>query len=505
MATVTPSKIPGNYVGSIDLDWSFSSDVKRVAWTLNDLPPVLSEYIAYDQLTPPNPFIGVTQDGRGRIVYDGGFPKMQNGSWNGATTFAGLSGAHKYVHNALKWVADPKKVAAGNNKFLFLGNAPYGASYCLIDSDSFSFLTTLNGICAIAGITPTYKIRTSYPAGNLNPTLDELEQYAGVFIMSSTYTTSTTELTDNAVRDLITYRRQGGGLVIMTDHGSVIPNIQQAYPVANQAWFAMANKLAVNFGAYFSGDYNRTPVNVGFLRSTYGDHPLYNGLLDSEDIWAGGSESKLIVNSATLIDPEDMPTVTLTKLGLNQINFLLELEDGSVETFVFLYTTGGSPIVQFTNTANVIVSAVDTGYADTVALRSHIVGVDGLGTIIGDLYLNDEVVGSLKYTQGVGSVDVWFGGNGTPFKINNGDKVIGKLREPFEYTTTVDITRFQPNLEGPLGYGELVSLINTPTIPANQRVAKLFTAIYDYLPPSSKVKNVNLGKIMSVIKQYMAH
>lgn len=50
----------------------------EVAYTLNGLPPALSEYIAYDTLTPANPFIAVTQDGAGNVVYDGGFPKLYN-------------------------------------------------------------------------------------------------------------------------------------------------------------------------------------------------------------------------------------------------------------------------------------------------------------------------------------------------------------------------------------------------------------------------------------------
>lgn len=86
--------------------------LERVSYNVNGLYPALSEYIAYDTLTPPNPFIAVTQDGLGRVVYDGGFPKFYNQELPGTyTNFAQLPPQFKYLHNAINWVLNLIKTA----------------------------------------------------------------------------------------------------------------------------------------------------------------------------------------------------------------------------------------------------------------------------------------------------------------------------------------------------------------------------------------------------------
>ena len=87
MATspITPSVPPGNYYSNQTIAFSFDPAVNGVTMTTGMYPPSLSKYIAYDTLTPPGPFIAVTEDGRGRVLYDGGFPKIYNNritGWN---------------------------------------------------------------------------------------------------------------------------------------------------------------------------------------------------------------------------------------------------------------------------------------------------------------------------------------------------------------------------------------------------------------------------------------
>lgn len=68
---------------------------------------------------------------------------------------------------------------------------------------------------------------------------------------------------------------------MITDHGPVVDTIEAAAGSNMGGFFGTANALAVNFGTWFSGDYARVPVNIGFIRNTYGDHPLYAGMADS--------------------------------------------------------------------------------------------------------------------------------------------------------------------------------------------------------------------------------
>ncbi|WP_311965541.1 hypothetical protein, partial [Acinetobacter baumannii] len=78
--------------------------------------------------------------------------------------------------------------------------------------------------------------------------------------------------------DLVTFRQQGGGLIFITDHGTnVLTNVNQVATAEGAGFYGTANRVIANFGAFFSGNYDRVPVNVGFLRTNYGDHPLYSG------------------------------------------------------------------------------------------------------------------------------------------------------------------------------------------------------------------------------------
>lgn len=335
ISTITPQA--GYYKGtskaiSIAFDQSVTD---RYAYSIDpNVPLSVSTYIAYDTLSPPNPFLAVTQDGRGRVVYDGGFPKFYNGTWNSATTFAGLIASHKFLHNAISWVASTSKVAAGNKKVLIVGDCFNDSiHYSVKSTGTDGFYTTLTGICAVAGFTPTFKNCSDW-SGAVNPRLAELEQYALVIFFgchSAGPSGGVPSINPASATDFATYRENGGGIILVTDHGINIGSIAEAIANANadSSFFNRVNQVAVKFGAYFTGDYNRTPVNVGFLRSTYGDHPLYNGMTNAESIVAGGSESKVVVTSSTTYAATSPINVTVTPAKPDVNIFFIE-KDGSV-------------------------------------------------------------------------------------------------------------------------------------------------------------------------------
>ena len=185
MAIINPSLPPGSYFDGKTIGFTFDPSVVGVSFTKDASPPSISKYIAYDQLTPPNPFLAVTEDGRGRVVYDGGFPKFYNGQNPTTTTFSGLTPAAKYLYNALNWVANPTKVAAGNKKVLFLGDTIADTLYSIKSITADGFKTTIETVCQIAGFTPSFLNIEDFNGtdnGLLNPGLGTLEQYACVVL-----------------------------------------------------------------------------------------------------------------------------------------------------------------------------------------------------------------------------------------------------------------------------------------------------------------------------------
>lgn len=446
MTSVIPSIPPGRYPQVNEVTWEFAPDVRQVAYTINGLPPVLSEYIAYDQLDPPNPFIAVTQDGRGNVLYDGGFPKLYNGQnieAHEATTFAELTPAMKYFHNALNWCANPEAIAQYGKRVLVLGDADTGEPYCILDEGTNNFKLTMEAICRVAGFTPTYLTRSHW-GRQIDCTLSELTQYACI-VLFSTRSTEADLITDNAVQDLVTYRSLGGGIVVITDHGPNISTIENAWPATGQAFFRTANKLIRNFGAWFSGNYNRTPVNVGFIRQTYGDHPLYANITNDEAIYAGGSESRVFVNQIDTIDPTDMPTVQLAE-GETRIQILVQLEDGQVEVYNLMYeVTDDIEILTFTDMDDQPVTEVDIGWDNGVALKLVVNG-EGQATLIGGLYRNTTKIGEFRYDQNTGSRVIWYLGEGVPNYVNDGDRIRAVIEHPYTYEKSVLVHRTQLTL-----------------------------------------------------------
>lgn len=323
-------KAEGTYTKPQTVGWQTSSEVKFVSYTVNGLMPTLSEYVAYDTLSPPNPFIAVTQDTRGNVVYDGGFPKFYNVQAPvEGSSFANLTGAFKYLYNALNFVSDKSKVNAGNKNVLILGDAVSGENYSIKGTETTSFYTSFTRLFAIAGYTPVFKDRSDY-GNTLNPSAAELNGYCAILIMSSVYTSLTGFFTADAVANIVAFREAGGGVIAVTDHGENLTDANQAATGSYNGFFRTANQVVAEFGAYFTGNFDRTPVNVGYLRTTYGDHPLYSGMASSEEIAAGASESRVVVQIYPRYAPGQIPTIQMDD-GCYLVQILTVLNDGTIE------------------------------------------------------------------------------------------------------------------------------------------------------------------------------
>jgi len=449
MTAITASPAPGAFLSAPEVTLSFDATVASVAYSTDGTPPSISKYIAYDTLTPANPFIAVTEDGRGRVVYDGGFPKFYNGVAPASTdTFATLTGSFKYLYNALYWVANAEKVAVGNRKVLILGDAIASEAYPVKSTAASGFYTSFSRLCAIAGFTPTFKDRSDYGGSRLNPTLTELEAYACVIVMSSDYV-RTDCITPQAINDFVTYRENGNGLIVITDHGGDFTSVTTAGAGGYQAFFTLANQIVAKFGAYFTGNFDRTSVNVGYLRTHYGDHPLYKNLTDAESIVAGGSESKVVVSTTTTYAPAAVPKITLTGTGNKVVQVLAIINDGSMVTGRFLYIVQGAEFL-FSTVKHPTTGVNETNqgklYSDYGGRASVTMSLDGstLGTVWGELLLNGKRVGELYYTSAGGSQVYWYAGAPESTPVRNGDVLVQAISVPFGYQKTLTVERKTP-------------------------------------------------------------
>lgn len=640
-------KEPNRYTDPQTVNWVVSDQVDFFALSQTEKPAAISEYIAYDTLSPPGPFIAVTQDGTGNVVYDGGFPKFYNsvappaginasitmefkgtndgsvvngnayyynafsdlpvtiaagdrlvydilqdsanarvgidavtansagnGQWNysmrdwaqagsvlkdqnglsvhpstdlgsrainkwyhrefdlsaaAGSTFirwsmayegevpgtyatryrdvyildstgkikailfkdtmrlpgnsstevgssgytnlskalydprAQLTASFKYLYNAINWTANSHKVAAGNRKILIMGDGSTstGATYTVKGTDASGFLTSFTNLCAAAGFTPTFKEPTDYAGGMLDPRSAELDQYACVLFMGSYNGVSAAALiTDGAVDDLVAYRAAGNGIIMITDDGPNIASAAAAYPPPSTArqFFAGVNKLAVRFGAWFSGNFDRTPVNVGYLRTNYGDHPLYAGMTNAENIFAGGSESVVILTPFTKYTKANPPPPLNFTNGRYVIQVTAKLKNGDAETYRVAFIIGNGSLIKWTSDGVNEVSSVNTAWAWT-AWMNLVLDTAGLGTLSGSIYLNNVKIGELSSTDAGGPRIVWYAGGMVNHKVVNGDVFRAALESPITASASLTVNRW--NLEQLKGrsMGEIAQLI----------------------------------------------
>lgn len=650
---ITYDKAPGIFPAPFTLNMLFASNVDKLQFSLNQGTPAISKYVAYDTLEPPNPFIAVTQDGRGNVVYDGGFPKYYNekapfagtvnynkayfvdairlrmtgngtsnprhyeklsdksvvieagdklvfsifqtstlirsginatvsgspskalsavsglvdqnnlafapdtntsnfsynqwytrtfdltaivgqtlSEWvlvnlassniahttwykdihvlNAAgeikgdlftntldfptlTTAAGGSAGYidiskkivdvrdmllptaKYFFNCMKFIANTAKTSIGNRKVLFLGDAKPNENYSIMHDRATSFRRMLDWLCMCCGYVPTYKIITDYPVGKLDTRLEEMEEYCAIVMFSSVYQNvgMPSLITQECVDAFMTYRENGNGLMFVTDHGPIMRTIDEAIaaPIGG-GFFATANRVVTGFGAWFSGNYDRTPVNVGFLRRTYGDHPLYDTLEDTETVSGGASESRVVVNQFKEMTPSEVPPILMPK-GRNVLQVAAILNDGTVVTTRDIFHVA-THTVKFTDG---VVSAgagqtFDVGIKNQSVLNLTFSSDVGAYNAAGVVNKNGTKVGAFTYTPTDGVVQTWDGLGLGAVKVNDADDFTVVLSAPLVESTKVIIKRFQPPIRGKRSLAEIMGMLR-PWKPALNDVARV--------------------------------
>ena len=447
--TLTPE--PCITTGSgIQITVAKSPDIDSYAVTTDGTPPVLAKYIAYDNLVPQNPFIATVEDGLGKVLMDGGFPKWYNinhsSTW---TQYSDLAPSFKYMFDAIKFLANSAKVDAGNKKILVLGDVNSGAHYNVYDrqdetiAGSYCFRNSIEKVCSIGGWIPTFKTPNSYGT-QLDPTYNELDQYAMLIFIGGNYT-NVKLFTDSAIANIVTFRQSGNGLFIITDHGDrSMPDLNFARTGDYSGFYRAANQIVTNFGCYFSGNYDRSPVNVGFLRANYGNHPLWANLTDADNIQAGGSESRIFVTSFPL--NYGSINLSLTNTGYSPVQFLIRYTDGSVKLESYTYGLNVPEIIfplndqdtEFSN--SVIYTVKDTFYINFKI--NHTVNCSGL------IKLNTTVIGNFNYIKATETTDINLNSNYTialyqtlarNVNVKNTNSIYIQMITPISYTKTLTI------------------------------------------------------------------
>lgn len=435
---ITPSMAPGFLLEESNVRFTFDQvSIKDYAYSVGNISPSISEYIAYDTLTPPNPFIAVTQDGRGKVVYDGGFPKFYDSIGGVGSSFS-TSGANvKYLINAVNWVSNPTKP----KKMLVLGDCISAAdSYSVKKAGGTGFRNCMTGVAGLTGYTLTIKNANDWAGNMIDIRLEELEQYALVIFMGVAGNGSN-RITTQSVNDMVTYRENGNGIIMITDHGVAITDISQAANGTATGFFINVNRVAARFGAYFTGDYNRTPVNVGFLRTTYGDHPLYANLSNAENIPAGGSESRVVVPPNPTLYPPSTPLNVFLTRGTQNVNIFLRMKDGSIQQHKFTYIVQGDEIVRIrsTNFSNVVEENTKfyRNVNGTHRLSSIAIDSSQFGTISGVIKLNENIIGGVYSTAASTRYDFYLKNLAV---FGNGDDFTVEIRTPISYKKTLKVS-----------------------------------------------------------------
>lgn len=440
MADIGFDLAPGYYLENKVVNMQLSARVQSLQYSVNGGAPALSKYIAYDTSNPPVPFVAVTDDGRGKVVYDGGFPKFYNNSNK-------TPALYKYTANILNYLASPAKTSQGNKRVLVIGDAVAGQSYTIKGSANSDFSTTLPLVIGAAGYQVTLKDRNDW-GGIINPSLAELEGYCLVIVFSTVSQSVDAPylITPEAIEALMTYRENGSGIFLVTDHGPNINTIDQVAGRNMGGFFATANAIAVNFGAWFSGTYDRVPVNVGFLRATYGDHPLYAGMSDSEDFPAGGSESRVFVAQYDSISPSEVQPIAVGT-GRTVIQVAAVLTTGEIVTYRATYWVGSFKLA-FSNGE----ITADNGYRLDVGIQNQeTIYPVVIGTLdepaTGTIHRNNQQIGRFDYAPASGVNITWNNGQNGTFAVKDGDIFRISLTTPFILTSEITLKRFQPALD----------------------------------------------------------
>ncbi|QKE11219.1 putative tail fiber protein [Pseudomonas phage PaBG] len=179
----------------------------------------------------------------------------------------GLPPAFTYLKNIALWSRKP-----GNSKALILCDSATVNQYNL-GTAGMAFGVGMPETLRSVGFDVT--MRYLPDMGN-KITAADLADY-GFLVVLSTDHTGVNHATGTSAAVVANWVKNGGGLFIVTDH---------------DVFQATANALAAPYNIEFYASVDRSPVSVGQIIASHGDHPAWEGL-SCKSIPAGGSEGAI--------------------------------------------------------------------------------------------------------------------------------------------------------------------------------------------------------------------
>ena len=281
--------------------------------------------VAEDQFG--NLFIGIgegtfrtdTDDAGGKLVFDTGFPKFYDSSYNIANSAAGglnatnvynsSSAQFPFLVNSIKYITSNRLNPTGKVVYFNDGSPNYGAGH---------FATTMRNCSTFAGKTMEHIDGGNWDVDGLGAPIsqalahqnwvlaqnktreqwfDFFNQYDGI-LWTAVNTQYGAYLVQDFIDGLLDYFESGGGLFITTD---------------SDAFSTTVNQVVYYFGVYFkdpngnvvdriTGDnaYKVSTIlsNTDFIPD--GTHPLFEGLNPNSYLYAGTSEGAMVYNDGNI-------------------------------------------------------------------------------------------------------------------------------------------------------------------------------------------------------------
>lgn len=411
MATISLLPAPGLYAEASKTVSMTASDYQTILVSTTS-QPAFTKNIAYDSFS--NPFISVLEDGKGNVLFDGGFPKYYNESWTGAATFASLDNRHKLLYNAFNWLSAGNAINTPKS-ILIYGDAVAASTYSVKGTALYNFRTTLQGVAALAGFTTTFIDISDYSSSATIP-YATLAAHSSVVIFS-TQTTGVGQLSAGSLTNLQTFRQNGGGIMVITDH---------------DVFQATANQVASLFGASFSGNVDRTPVSVDYLVSMYGTHPLWANM--TGNVFAGASEGVVTVPTNTPFNPATQ-TIAVTGPGYKNVYVTVSHANGLVTTQTFSYALQVPDPVSYTTALplTTVYKYLDFPYEVT---RLNSTDTSGFASV------NGNAIGEFLRTASGNTQKTWFSPTFKPILVNMGETntVTVRVGYPVTYSKSSTVT-----------------------------------------------------------------
>lgn len=459
------------------------SRVSTVVYSTDGSAPTLAKNIAYDTLTPSNPFISVVQDGKGNCVFDGGFPKWYNTRFNAAwSSFNDMSNTFKYFVNVLDFIANPDKP----KKVLFIGDRPANSDgsfpdyHVKDDTRSAGFKKSIVGTCRIAGYDHTIISPEDYANNMIELSYSFLNQFCSVVIFGSLHTGSQRTISSGTINNLIAFREAGHGILIVTDHGD---------DQGTSGFFYNVNFLARELGAEFRGNYDRTPVNVGYLIDNYGNHPLWKNMSRSEDVYAGGSESRVVITEYPQYSKA--PDVSISKNGWTTIRYLVQLSDGSIELENYTYGLNVNEFVFFPVVKKTVLNNELIDY-NVEFPEGH-----DAEQIRGIVRHNSDVLGEFTRTRSSLNKQ-WLNPDGRRIRPRERDTIEVAVTDPFTYFKSTRVGRIQPPVDS-VSLPRLIKDVSVLELSVHEQ--KNFIKSFHETLGISNV--VGIGRKMKLLRDYI--